>query len=527
MNDLSLSQIKVFQDYLEAAENYKEQGELELAITCYQKAIEINSNSASTYYNWGDILLQLENWSEATELYQKSLAINPDFDWGHYNLGEALIHLEYWEEAIFAYQKALDLNSNLPQIHKKLANSFYQRANLDLKSLAADYRNKIAKDPDNISLYRQAIEIQPQNADLYLGLGNALVFHNKLDEATVAYQMALQIKPNFEAARIQLEKILHPDRIEPVIIPSLVNSENKLSRNKTQETIKKILDNLNRITLNNFLFSDGIIEFKPVSKPLVSIVLVLHNRAEVTLSCLYSILHNSFKSLEIIIVDNGSSDNTKELLAKVQGVECIFNDDNRHFLLAANQASALAKGEYLLFLNQESQILGDSITQAVKTISEQSDIGAVGGKIILPDGTLQEAGSIIWQDGSYIAYGRGDNPELPPYMFQREVDYCSSNFLLTSRKLFTELGCFDEIYQPSYYEDIDYCVKLHKSGNKIIYDPLVAILHYGFTSLNNNEQVIKLQQKNQEIFIEQHHSWLQSQYTYDLSNILNASVRKR
>ncbi len=526
MNDLSLSQIKVFQDHLEAAENHKEQGELELAIAYYQKAIGINSNSASTYYNWGDILLQLENWSEATELYQKSLAINPNFDWCHYNLAEALVNLERWEEAIIAYQKALDLNSNLPQIHKKLADSFYQRASLDRNSLLADYQNKIAEDPYKISLYHQAIEIQPKNADLYLGLGNALVFHNKLDEAAVAYQMALQIKPNFKAARIQLEKILQPDEVEPLISPSLVNLENQEQPKNSLQQAKRVLDNFNQITLNNFLLSDGIIEFTPVGKPLVSMVLVLYNRAELTLSCLYSILHNSFKSLEVIIVDNNSSDCTKEILEKVQGVKFIFNDENRHFLVAANQASEVAQGEYLLFLNNDAQILGDSISQAVKTINEQPDIGAVGGKIILPDGRLQEAGSIIWQDGSCLGYGRGDDPELPQYMFKREVDYCSGAFLLTPRKLFTELGRFDNIYQPAYYEETDYCVKLHKAGKKVIYDPQVVILHYEFASSDNNEQATDLQQINQANFIEQHRIWLQSQYAPDLNNILNASVRK-
>ena len=85
-----------------------------------------------------------------------------------------------------------------------------------MKLCWTDYSNQIAADPYKVELYHQAIEIQPQNADLYLGLGNALVFHNKLDEAIVAYQMALQIRPNFKAARIQLEKILQPDDGEPV-----------------------------------------------------------------------------------------------------------------------------------------------------------------------------------------------------------------------------------------------------------------------------------------------------------------------
>ena len=289
---------------------------------------------------------------------------------------------------------------------------------------------------------------------------------------------------------------------------------------------KRVLNNLNQITLNNFLLSQGILEFTPVNNPLVSVILVLYNRAELTLSCLHSILHNSFKSLEVIIVDNNSSDCTKELLAKVQGVKFIFNDENRHFIAAANQASAIAQGEYLLFLNNDAQILGDSINQAVKTLNDQPDIGAVGGKIILPDGSLQEAGSIIWQDGSCLGYGRGDDPELPQYMFQREVDYCSGAFLLTPRKLFKELGGFDDIYQPAYYEETDYCVKLHQAGKKIIYDPQVAILHYEFASSENNEQAIDLQQRNQETFIEKHRDWLQSQYPPELSNILNASIRK-
>ncbi|ELS01505.1 putative glycosyltransferase [Xenococcus sp. PCC 7305] len=524
MNDLSLSQIKVFQDHLEEADNYKEQGELEAAIACYQKAIEINSHSASTYYDWGSILLELANWAEATDIFQKSLAINPNFDWCHYNLGEALVNLNRWEEAIFAYQKALDLNSNLPQIHKKLADSFYQRGTIDRESLLEDYRAQIAEDPYKISLYHQAIEVQPQNSDLYLGLGNALVFHNKLDEATVAYQIALQIKPNFKAARIQLEKILQPDDLELGTIA--ITTENNLQPRNSLQQAKRVVDNLNQIQLNNFLLSDGIIEFTPVSEPIVSIVLVLYNRAELTLSCLHSILHNSFKSLEVIIVDNNSSDRTKALLDKVQGVKFIFNDENRHFLLAANQASQVAQGEYLLFLNNDAQILGDSINQAVQTINEQPDVGAVGGKIILPDGTLQEAGSIVWQDGSCLGYGRGDDPELPQYMFQREVDYCSGAFLLTPRELFTELGCFDDIYQPAYYEETDYCIRLHKAGKKIIYDPQVAILHYEFASSENNEQAIELQEKNQKTFIDQHRIWLQSQYQPDLSNILNASAKK-
>jgi GT2 family glycosyltransferase/Flp pilus assembly protein TadD len=509
---LSVSQVKAIQGYLEQAKTYAKRGEWQTAINCYQQATAVNPNNPNAYHQWGDALINLQRWEEAVELYHRALAINPHLEWSQYNLGEVLSRLERWEEAIVAYQKAFDLNPNLPNIYKKLADAFYQRAMRDREELLAAYLQEIQANPNEIKNYHQAIELQPQNAELYLKLGNALVANQKLDEAIVTYQMALQLQPEYFEAQQQLNKILnsrnHHDQ------PS--SQENKLAQ------AKQVLDNLNQIALNNFLLTNGQIIFPSVEKPIISIILVLYNRAELTFSCLSSILQNNFKSLEVIIVDNNSTDLTRQLLKKIVGAKIIFNDQNNHFLLASNQASQIAQGKYLLFLNNDAQILGDSLNAAINTIQSSADIGAVGGKIILPDGTLQEAGSIIWQDGSCLGYGRGDQPEAPQYMFKRTVDYCSGAFLLTSRELFEQLGRFDPIYQPAYYEETDYCVKLHKAGKKIIYDPDVIILHYEFASSTSSSKAIELQQKNQQIFIEQHQDWLKSQYQPETKNILFA-----
>ena len=517
-NNLSISQIKQFQDYLEKATSSFETGDLEAAISYYQKANQLNPQNTTIYRNWGQTLFNLKRWEEAVNIYRQGLAIDPKSDILNYKLAEALVKLGQWENAIITYQQALNINPNLPGIHRKLGDAFYHRASRDKQKLLDHYLQIIRQNPNTIQNYHQALELEPRNVELYVELGNALVCHQKLDEAIVAYQTALQIQSDYAPAQVQLDKILKKDT--PTEDRNINDPELELQQ------AKKALDSINNLKLKNFFFSQTELEFPKVENPLVSIVLILYNRAELTLSCLDSILHNSFKDLEIVIIDNNSSDRTNELLDRIHGAKIVRNPENRHFLLASNQASEIATGKYLLFLNNDAQILGNSIEAAVKTIESDPNIGAVGGKIILPDGTLQEAGSIIWKDGSCLGYGRGDDPESSLYRFQREVDYCSGAFLLTPRDLFIELGKFDEAYQPAYYEETDYCVRIHKAGKKIIYDPKVAILHYEFASSQKQNSAIELQKRNQQIFITRHKDWLQSQQNPDIANILIASRRK-
>jgi GT2 family glycosyltransferase/Tfp pilus assembly protein PilF len=523
---LSISEVKTIQSYLEQANIYVQQKQWQEAIPCYEKVTKINPNSATTYHHWGDALLNLQQWEQAVTIYRRAIAINPHFDWSYYNLGEALSHLNRWEEAIIAYQQALDLSPHLPSIYQKLGNAFHQRAVSDREAMLNGYLQAIKDNPHKLENYHLALELKPCDAELYLGLGNALVTHNKLDEAIVAYKMALQLQPDYQLAQLQLDLLLKRQTIShPNITNTIFESPSQAPVDKLANS-KQILEHLNQITLTNFFLTNATLNFPQVENPTISIVLILYNRCELTLSCLTSILSNSFKSIELVIIDNCSTDKTRQLLERVEGAKIIFNSENKHFLLAGNQASQIATGEYLLFLNNDAQILGDSLNAALKAIKSEANIGAVGGKIILPDGTLQEAGSIIWQDGSCLGYGRGDNPQVSTYMFKRTVDYCSGAFLLTPRQLFLDLGSFDEAYQPAYYEETDYCVKLQKAGKKIIYDPNVVILHYEFASSLKRETAITLQTKNQQIFVDKHQDWLSSQYQPDLKKILFARSRK-
>jgi GT2 family glycosyltransferase/ubiquinone/menaquinone biosynthesis C-methylase UbiE len=324
-------------------------------------------------------------------------------------------------------------------------------------------------------------------------------------------------KQSFDSAGIAVPEKA-PGALETVDDPAALN---QLSASK------KLLTSLAKISLESFLNSNATIEIARHEQPEVSIILVLYNRAELTLQCLYSILRSNVKSFEIIIVDNASTDETKLLLSRIKGARIIENETNTHYLLACNQAARRARGEYLLLLNNDTQVLADSISSALRTLQSSPDVGAVGGKIILPDGTLQEAGSIIWQDGSCLGYGRGDSPLAPAYMFKRDVDYCSAAFLLTRLDLFLEEGGFDEDYAPAYYEDTDYCARLWAKGKRIVYDPNVIVLHYEFASSVSEQSAINQAIMNRSMFVSKNQDWLRLRHRPSQENILAARIAER
>ena len=291
--------------------------------------------------------------------------------------------------------------------------------------------------------------------------------------------------------------------------------------------LKEVLTSAHRATLQNFL-SAGIPLTLPRSpKPTISIILVLYNRAELTLQCLRSIADQGFSDLEIIIIDNASTDETSQLLGLLEGPRITRNSENRNFVLAVNQAAQLASGEYLLLLNNDTQLLTGSLHSAMRTIQSRPDIGAVGGRLILLDWTLQEAGSIVWRDGSCLGYGRGDNPFAPMYMFRRDVDYCSAAFLLTPSTIWNKLGGFDEAFKPAYYEDSDYCARLWAHGLRVVYDPHAVLLHYEFGSSKNAAKAIDLQREHQTVFADRHQRWLSTRHTQDQEALLVARTANR
>lgn len=274
--------------------------------------------------------------------------------------------------------------------------------------------------------------------------------------------------------------------------------------------------------LQQFLESQTNLEFPSLDKPLLSIILVFYNKAALSYLCLKSIRQYAGTRYQLIVVDNASSDETPELLQCLQNVTVIRNTENLGFVKAVNQAADAARGQYLLLLNNDAELEPAAVDNALRTIQNDSGIGAVGGKITLLDGSLQEAGSIIWNDGSCLGYGRHEEPMDPQFMFRRPVDYCSGAFLLIDRQVFDELGGFDEAFAPAYYEESDFCIRLWKSGRSVIYEPESVIRHYEFASSGGFEGAARLQAEHRKILCEKHADFLATRLPHDEANILYA-----
>jgi GT2 family glycosyltransferase/SAM-dependent methyltransferase len=269
--------------------------------------------------------------------------------------------------------------------------------------------------------------------------------------------------------------------------------------------------------------SDGAGE--SVVAPRVSVVVVLYNQAGLSLLCLKALAASTGVSFETIIVDNASSDRMPQLLDRIDGARILRQDSNLGFLRAVNLAAEHASGEHLLLLNNDAVVEPATLAHAVARLGAEPGVGAVGGPILLWDGRLQEAGSIIWRDGSCLGYGRGDSPDLPAYRFVRDVDYCSGAFLMVRRALFEQLGRFDEVFAPAYYEESDFCVRLWEAGHRIVFDPAVRVKHFEFASDVGSGRAIELQTRNRALLVARHPDFLSQRPVPDGAAVLLARHR--
>lgn len=232
------------------------------------------------------------------------------------------------------------------------------------------------------------------------------------------------------------------------------------------------------------------------SEPLVSVIIPVYGKCGYTLRCLASIADNPpTTAFEVIVVDDHSPDKSAEVLQRVGGIRLISNAQNQGFIRSCNIGAQAAKGQYVYFLNNDTEVMPGWLDELVRTFDTFPGTGLAGSKLIYPDGSLQEAGGIIWQDGSAWNFGRNQDPALPVFNYAREVDYCSGASIVIPKTLFDELGGFDEHYLPAYCEDADLALKIRDKGYRVIYQPLSTVVHYeGATSGTDITQGVKANQ---------------------------------
>ncbi len=248
-----------------------------------------------------------------------------------------------------------------------------------------------------------------------------------------------------------------------------------------------------------------VLHFVQVENPLVSIVIPVYNQFICTYRCLQSIKkHTDGFGYEIIIIDDHSTDKSPNISEYVKGIRYVKNDTNLGFLKSCNTAVTMAQGAYICMLNNDTEVSNDWLFNMVETIEKHDKAGLVGSKLLFPDGRLQEAGGIIWNDASGWNFGKFDDPDKPAYNYLKEVDYVSGACMLIRADLWEKLNGFDEQFSPAYYEDTDLAFRIRESGFKVVYQPQASIIHYEGRSHGTDEEegIKKFQAINRKKFLD-------------------------
>ncbi len=270
--------------------------------------------------------------------------------------------------------------------------------------------------------------------------------------------------------------------------------------------------------------------FEWPEEPRVSVIIPVYNQLDFTLGCLQSIAdHKPDCSFEIIVADDCSTDDTGDVIPPLSGIRYIRNPENLGFIRSCNHASEHARGQFVFFLNNDTQVTAGWLDSLAAVFDQHRDAGIVGSRLLFPDGKLQEAGGIVWDDASGWNFGRLDDPEKPEFNYLKEVDYVSGAALMIRRSLLTSLGRFDERFVPAYYEDTDLAFAVRDAGYKVFMQPRSNIVHFeGVTNGTETGSGIKRYQvENQGKFLAKWQSVLARDHFPNAENLFLARDRSR
>jgi GT2 family glycosyltransferase len=210
---------------------------------------------------------------------------------------------------------------------------------------------------------------------------------------------------------------------------------------------------------------------------------------------------------ETIVVANGTDPDQRALLEDREDIILVRSSVNLGFGGGNNLAAGIARGRFLLFLNDDSRVGDAYLDHLLATAATDKSIGAVAGRILSVDGSLQEAGSVLWNDGNAAHVGLGLPAGTGRFTYRRDVDYASANGMLVRRTAWDQVGGFDERYFPAYYEDVDLCLSLREHGYRVVYEPRAELQHLESQSTSSQFRRFLLE-RNRRLLVEKWSSTL-------------------
>ena len=246
----------------------------------------------------------------------------------------------------------------------------------------------------------------------------------------------------------------------------------------------------------------------------VSILITVHNQWLFTRACLNSILETTLRDgicCELILADDVSSDETLRAAELYPGLKVVRTENNVGFLRNCNNAARHARGRYILFLNNDTVVLPGWLAHLCRTLEEDDGVAIAGSKLLYPDGLIQEAGAVLFNDGTAWAVGRGYARRTPVFNIERETDYVSGASIMVRRSFWDAVGGFDERYDNAYCEDCDLAMTARSRGMRVVYQPASEVVHFEHQSYAEQapSHDATLQRENTQRLLQKWHDILQ------------------
>jgi GT2 family glycosyltransferase len=236
--------------------------------------------------------------------------------------------------------------------------------------------------------------------------------------------------------------------------------------------------------------------------PAVSIIILVTKDTTRLRRCLASVDAHRPDTLvsEVLVVANGTAPEELRWLTVRADVVLLAANVNLGFGGGCNWAATVAAGRRLLFMNDDALATAGWLDELNRVLDGDDTVGVAGSRVLLTNGALQEAGGVVWRDGTTSGVGRGMDPNLPEFAIGRDVDYVSFCSTMVARDAWEAVGGFDPRFFPAYYEDTDFCLTACSLGWRVICEPRSSVVHEegGSTGASFN-RFLKL--RNREVFV--------------------------
>lgn len=234
----------------------------------------------------------------------------------------------------------------------------------------------------------------------------------------------------------------------------------------------------------------------PVPSPLVSVIIPNKDSFNFVEKCLNSLFKKStYKNFEVVIVDNGSTDESTlalydELISSRSNFRVVFDIAPFNFAKMNNIGAEQARGEYLILLNNDTEVITPGWIEELLGLAMREEVGAVGCKLLFEDNFIQHAGILMFPDLPAVHAGIGAKRNQDFYFnivnTMHECVAVTAACLMISKRKFLEIGGLDEVWYPNGYGDVEFCLRLRRAGYSNIYTPYAELYHFESASRKEN-----------------------------------------